>query len=148
MMYPYLEPKARKIAIENDIRSTNSKIRKIENLYESLRKFKSDVTRSQEDFSGINKRKGDILEPLKTVSDHNNAANRYYKGMKRSLSGIGMNVVGTSFSGLVAMIDAKLRSYKSQLTTADRRLSSLNDSLTETEKEIRAAEAAGIVGGN
>lgn len=90
----------------------NGKIKRAEQAYESLRRFRASLSQSQNGFREANLQKKQLLPVLDTALDDNPIAKKYQSGMNAALTDIGINVVGNSFESLSDKVGLKMAEYQ------------------------------------
>lgn len=121
--------------LDNQINNYQNAINKIEKEYESLREFKQMVYRAQSDFATVNNRRKLVLTDLNSID--NTVVKKYREGMGKSLTGIGANVAGAAFWGLLASIDLKMARYQTQLV-------GLNLEKTKLQADLKVANLVNL----
>ena len=119
-----------------------SKIKKCENLYESLREFKRCVEASESCFDTVNSQKGQMLSVLSNYSTTCRCAKKYEKGMGNTLSGIGVKVVGITYGALLLSIKLKMSAYISTIESYEQEIISLRLKVSRLNSEIEEARIA------
>lgn len=122
-----------KESLERQIDNLSDQISRLEDEYESLRRFKELVYSAQDDFNTANDKRRIVLKDIDSVKKNNKSAQKYQAGMGNSLTGIGSKVAGASFWGLLASIDLKMTQYLTQIGT-------LSLAKGELELEYRAID--------
>lgn len=124
------------------ISEKENQIKENTNSYESLRAFKNNVQQAEKNYYIMNRRKNDILLRMEQIQNRCLIAQRYNAGMKKSLKGTGLNIVGVAYAGLLLMISGKLRSYISKINEDERILEKYREKLEEVNSEIMKIEQA------
>ena len=121
--------------------SNNNKIKKLEELYDSISAFKSEVETSAGEFNAIDILKDDVLTDIETI-ENCQSATRYVAGMRQQKDGIANAYVKAFFIALEGAIDLKKAQYWVEIEAleADNGFCNLKiaeyQALIEAEKEL------------
>lgn len=136
-MINILDPHERIKELDRLIASKQAAIKKANESYDALCRFKKEVESSQGDFDAVNGRDSQILEPLTPLQKENPVIDKYAKGMHRSLNSIGAGVVGHTFSALLGMISVELKAIYRKAEQYEDDIKWLKTLRREAEAEIK-----------
>ena len=134
---------------QEEIRKCQASIQKNEKAYEALRQFKQVVENSRGSFNTINSNKITLLADIQSIKNCK-TAQKYYQGMKKVLSGIGVKIVGLAYGALLFSIAAKLNSYVNMIRQSENTMRSHERAAERTNAlivaERRAEQARAMTG--
>lgn len=122
---------------DRSIADANARITKISRAYDSLVQFQSNVRMAHDNFCTVTSKHKQILNPLTSMSSENKCAKNYNKGMNKTLTGFGNNVVGLAFVGLSASIARKLSQYRNDISIAQSNIDIWNRSKADCQNKIK-----------
>lgn len=122
--------------LNNQTNQCNKEIKRLQNAYDSLCRFKNVVNKSFKNFDSINGKQKNYLESINTVSNNNKVVKHYYKGMKKVFSGIGSKVVRAAFIGFLFLIDKKKKYYLNQINIQKNAKVNINNKINSINKSI------------
>ena len=117
--------------------SNNTKIRKYEELYDSLKQFEVKVSDSQCYFTSVNADKEKYLSDLDSRAANCRTASLYSTGMKKVLNGVGVAYVNCTYSALLVLIKMKLAEYSAAINVLEAKNRALDKTIDLLDIQIR-----------
>ena len=122
---------------QSTIESNNIKIKKYEQLYDSLKQFQGVVSDSQGYFSNVNANKKKYLSDLTFAVINCKTATSYSVGMNKVLNGIGEMYVNCTYSALLFTIGLKLAEYVATIKALEASNAALYGTIASLDAQIR-----------
>lgn len=144
-MISALQAKLRKCRLE--LTEEKTLLKKKEDAYDSLRRFKSLADRSHEGFDTANNNKKSLLNNLNTVESACLCAQEYRDASSQLFNRIGDYVVGKAFYGLEAAISVRVVLYRLEINNCIAKIERLRQQIEFLEQQIVAAQALAAVEG-
>ena len=119
--------------------AADKKLKKLEDAYDSLLRFKRDVSRSQDEFASLKNSKNNILSIVEQASQNCKTAKRYHTGMQNILEGIGTKVVGATYRALLVAIQLKQHKTMEDIDEQEASISRYERKINELDVKIAEA---------
>ncbi len=127
---------------QSTIRENDNKIKRYEQLHDSLVRFKGNVSGSQGQFSSVNNTKKSLVTTLEGYSHACKTAKEYSNGMNKVLNGVGITYVNCTFSALLFTIGLKLAEYKGKIQVLEAQNVALRATIDTLNDQIRQEASA------
>ena len=130
-------------ACQNQLATEQSKLKSLEEAYDSLVAFKNTVSQSHGAFDEANSSKKQHLQRLNALAPTCRSAKEYAEGTDQTFNRIGLFIVGKAYFGLEGIVTLNLGTYRLRITNTESSIRDLKNRIKYLNTLIAAVQAEG-----